>query len=113
MLEDSLGSMILLKSVLVMNSNLPRSLDGAQPIKKGVAYWGFSDVVLFTWESPSIGGVIIFFFLINHCGLMLTPPLKGFYQTLSGNFVLQLSRELLLCLGLTGSLVMVLDLLGI
>ena len=30
--------------------------------------------------------MIIFFFLINHYGLMLTPPLKGFYQTLLGKF---------------------------
>ena len=102
MLEDSLGSMILLKSVLVMISNLPWSLDGARPIKEGVAYWGFPDAVLFTWESPSTGGVIIFFFLINLWGLMLTSPLRGFYQTLQGNFVLQLLRELILCHGLMG-----------
>ena len=31
----------------------------------------------------------------------MTSPSRGFYQTLLGNFVLQLSRELLLCLGLT------------
>ena len=33
---------------------------------------------------------------------MLTPPSRGFYQTLLGKFCLQLLRELLLCLGLTG-----------
>ena len=33
---------------------------------------------------------------------MLTPPSRGFFQTLLGKFVLQLSRELLLCLGPTG-----------
>ena len=37
MLEDSLGSIILLKSVLADDFDLPRSLDGVRPTEEGVA----------------------------------------------------------------------------
>ena len=64
--EDSLGSMILLKSALADDSNLPRSLDAVWLIEEEVAYCRLSDGVLFIGELPSIGEMIIFFLLINH-----------------------------------------------
>ena len=70
------------------DSDLPWSFDDVWPTKEGVAYWGFSNGMLFTRELPSTGEMIIFFFLINHWGLMLTPPLRGFYQNLLGKFCL-------------------------
>ena len=55
MLGDSLESIILLKSVLGDDFNLPQSLDSIWPTEEGVAYWGFSDGVLFTRELFSFG----------------------------------------------------------
>ena len=86
MLEDSLGSMILLKSALGDDSFLPRSLNGVWFTKEEVAHWGLSDGVLFIGDLPSVGEMIIFFLIINHQGLMLTPPSRPFYQTLLGKF---------------------------
>ena len=86
MLEDSLGSMIMLKSALADDYNLPWSLDVVWLTEEEVAYWGLSNDVLFTRELPSIREMIIFFLLLNHWGLMLTPPSRGFYQTLLGKF---------------------------
>ena len=78
--------MILLKSALINDFDLPRSLNGERLIKEEVAYWGFFNDVLFTGELPSIEEIIIFFLFINHWGWMLTLPLRGFYQTLLGKF---------------------------
>ena len=66
MLEDSLGSMILLNSALGDGSDLPGSLDGVWFTEKEVAYWRLFDDVLFTGELPSTREMIIFFLLINH-----------------------------------------------
>ena len=55
MLGDSLESIILLKSVLGDDFNLPQSLDSIWPTEEGVAYWGFSDGVLFTRDLSSTG----------------------------------------------------------
>ena len=86
MLEDSLGSMIMLKSALADDYNLPWSLDVVWLTEEEVAYWGLSNDVLFTRELPSTREMIIFFLLLNHWGLMLTPPSRGLYQTLLGKF---------------------------
>ena len=66
MLEDSLGSMILLKSALGDDSFLPRSLNGVWFTKEEVAHWGLSDGVLFIGDLPSVEEMIIFFLIINH-----------------------------------------------
>ena len=66
MLEDSLGSMILLKSALGDDSDLLGSLDGVWLTEKEVAYWGLFDCVLFIGELLSTREMIIFFLLLNH-----------------------------------------------
>ena len=55
MLKDSLRSIILLKSVLVMILTYHKVLIMYGPLRWGVACWGFSDGMLFTKELPSTG----------------------------------------------------------
>ena len=94
------------------DSNLPWSLNDVWPTEEGVVYWGLL-MVCCSLGTSFHWGMIIFFFLTNHWGLKLTPPSRGFYQTLLGKFILQLSRGLLLCLGLMGCPFMISSLLGI
>ena len=91
MLENTLRSIIPLRSVLVMILTYHEVLMVYGPLGtpwRCVAHWG-------TFLHR---GIIIFFFHITHWGLMLTPPSRGLYQLHWGNFILQLSRGLLLCL---------------
>ena len=85
MLEDSLWSITLLR-ILVMILTYHEVLIMYGPLRRGVACWGFFNSVSFTRELPSTREMIIFLFLINHWGLMLSPPSKLFYQTLLGIF---------------------------
>ena len=84
------------------DSNLPWNLDDVWPTKEGVVYWGFFDGMLFIGELPSTGNIYL---LLSHDSVGIwcwLYPRGGFTKLYRGNFVLQLLRELLLCLGPTG-----------
>ena len=93
MLEDSPGRRILLRSVLVMILIYHKVLMVYGPLGGGslleISWWCIAH-----WGTFLYWGIIIFFFLMTHWGLMLTPPSRGFYQLRWGNFILQLSRGL-------------------
>ena len=114
MLEVSLGSMILLKSARGDDFELAWSFDDVWLTEEGVAYMGIFWWYVVHWGTTFHRGK--YYLLFSHKSLRIDfdSTLKGLLQNSIGEiFFLQLSRELLLCLRLTGSPSMILDLLGI
>ena len=89
MMMDSLRSRLMdSRRIMVMDSRRSMMMRGLLG----------TDNLLRSLVECSLLGRTFFFFFLTYCGLTLIPLRREFYQFYWGNFILQLSRGLPLCL---------------
>ena len=101
MLEDSPGRRILLRSVLVMILIYHKVLMVYGPLGGGslleISWWCIAH-----WGTFLYWGIIIFFFLVTHWGLMLLHPRGGFINSVGEILSCNSRGGCILCLGPMG-----------